>query len=100
MARLKAYKQKLILFPRNTKKPKKGDNPADLSKTETVARSTLALPIVPVDLTIKEIKKGDVPAAVEGGAYRKLREARAEKRYAGAKEKRAAEKADAEASKK
>jgi hypothetical protein len=41
-----------------------------------------------------------MPAPVEGGAYRALREARSSKRYQGAKEKRARDKAEAEADKK
>lgn len=42
-----------------------------------------------------------MPAAIEGGAYRKLRESRSEARYAGARAKRASDKAaEAEASKK
>ena len=49
---------------------------------------------------IKEIKKSDMPAPVEGGAYRALRIARSNKRLAGVREKRAKEKAEAEAAKK
>lgn len=42
-----------------------------------------------------------MPAAIEGGAYRKLRDARSDARFAGAREKRAKDKAaEAEASKK
>jgi large subunit ribosomal protein L13e len=35
-----------------------------------------------------------MPAAIEGGAFRKLRTARSDARYQGAREKRAKEKAD------
>ena len=41
-----------------------------------------------------------MPAPIEGGAYRKLREERSNKRFAGAREKRAREAAEAEAEKK
>lgn len=41
-----------------------------------------------------------MPAAVKGGAYVALRQARAEKRYLGAKQKRARDAAEAEGAKK
>lgn len=100
VARLKAYQQRLILLPRRSNAPKKGDTKTDLSKVEKVSHVSAALPIAPTDIAFKEISKGDMPAAVEGGAYRALREARANKRYQGAREKRAREKAEAEADKK
>lgn len=49
---------------------------------------------------ITEIKKSDMPKAVEGGAYRKLRMARSNQRQQGQREKRAREAAEAEANKK
>lgn len=100
VARLKAYQQRLILLPRRSNAPKKGDTKTDLSKVEKVSHVSAALPIAPTDIAFKEISKGDMPAPVEGGAYRALREARANKRYQGAREKRAREKAEAEADKK
>ena len=61
---------------------------------DTVSRLTHGLPIVHADTAIKEIKKSDLPEPIEGGAYRKLRDARSEARNAGKREKRAKEKAD------
>jgi large subunit ribosomal protein L13e len=60
----------------------------------TITSVKASLPIVNAEAGFTEIKAGDKPSAIEGGAYRKLRDARSEKRYAGKKEKRAREKAD------
>ena len=49
---------------------------------------------------ISEISKDEMPEAVEGGAYRKLREARSEARFVGVREKRAKAKAEEAESKK
>jgi large subunit ribosomal protein L13e len=100
VARLKAYQERLILLPRRSNAPKKGDTKTDLSKVDKVAHVAQAFSIAPTDIAFKEISKGDMPSAVEGGAYKALREARANKRYQGAKEKRARDKAEAEADKK
>merc|ERR1712098_1012546 len=43
---------------------------------------------------VSEIKKSELPTPVEGGAYRKLRDARSEHRNQGKRDKRAKEKAD------
>jgi large subunit ribosomal protein L13e len=98
VARLKEYRARLILFPRKAGKPKKGDSSKDelsAAKDAETARSTMAaLPIVNVKHGISEIKKSEMPAPVEGGAYRKLREARSEARLVGKREKRAKDKAD------
>jgi len=94
--RLKAYRARLILFPRKLGKHKKGD----ASKEEvagvknTVTSVKAALPIANTESGFREIKKGDVPSPIEGGAYKKLREARSEARNLGKREKRAKEKAD------
>lgn len=94
--RLKEYKERLILFPRKLGQHKKGD----ATKEETKAASNLVanvkhgLPIVHATGGFTEIKKGDVPEAIEGGAFRKLRDLRADARNKGAREKRAKEKAD------
>ena len=97
VARLKAYQERLILFPRKAGKPKKGDSPADLTKTETVSKVNATLPIEALASGFSEISKSDLPAPHEGGAYRTLRLARADKRHAGKREKRAKDKAEAEA---
>ncbi|KAK8068971.1 60S ribosomal protein L13 [Apiospora phragmitis] len=101
VARLKAYKERLVVFPRKAGKPKAGDSKeTDLSKDNIVASSAAALPIVPYSQAVTEIKKSDMPKQIEGGAYVKLRQARADKRNQGSRDKRAREKAEAEANKK
>jgi large subunit ribosomal protein L13e len=100
VARLKAYKERLILLPRKSNAPKKGDTKTDLSKVEKASLISAALPIAPTDIAFKEIKKGDMPSPIEGGAYTKLRTARSVARYQGAREKRERDKAEAESAKK
>ena len=100
VARLKAYKERLILLPRKSNAPKKGDTKTDLSKVEKATLISSTLPIAPTDIAFKEISKGDMPAPIEGGAYVKLRQARSAARYQGAREKRERDAAEAEAAKK
>lgn len=99
VARLKAYKERLVVFPRKAGKPKSGDS-KETDVKNIVASSAAALPIVPYSEAVTEIKKSDMPKQVEGGAYVKLRQARADKRNQGARDKRAKDKAEAEANKK
>jgi len=101
VARLKEYMKRLIVLPRKSNKAKKGETSyADMKKTETVPNVAALMPIPAVDMTLREISKKDMPEPIEGGAYMKLRMVRSNARYAGAKAKRAREKADAEAAKK
>ncbi|KAL7622605.1 60S ribosomal protein L13 [Parahypoxylon ruwenzoriense] len=102
VARLKAYKARLIVFPRKgAKHPKAGDSKdIDLSKTETIATVGSALPIAPIAKGFSEIQKSELPKAIEGGAYAKLRKARSDARLKGIRDKRARDKAEAEANKK
>lgn len=100
VARLKAYKDRLIVLPRRSNAPKKGDTKIDLAKVQRVTSVASALPIASVDHAVKEIKKSEMPKPIEGGAYAKLRKARSDARYQGAREKRAREKAEAETAKK
>ncbi|KAF4550812.1 putative 60S ribosomal protein L13 [Elsinoe fawcettii] len=102
--RLKAFKSKLILFPRKTKSPKKGDASAEEVKTAKeggytagVKAVSAALPISN-KLQIKEGKVSDYPS--EEAAYRKLRNARSDARLLGVREKRAKAKADEASAKK
>lgn len=95
--RLKEYMSRLIVFPRKSNNLKKGDSPKEDHKAETLTRLPTT---VPAASGFSEIKKSDVPKPVEGGAYVALRQARANARYAGAREKRARDAADAEAAKK
>lgn len=98
--RLKAYKERLIVFPRKSNNPKKGDTKTNPREVEKATLISNALPIAPTDQAIKEIKKSDMPAPIEGGAYMKLRYVRAIKRSQGARDKREREKAEAETAKK
>ncbi|KAI0011466.1 putative 60S ribosomal protein L13 [Xylariaceae sp. FL0662B] len=102
VARLKAYKARLIVFPRKgAKHPKAGDSKdIDLSKTPIVSNVGSALPFAPIAEGFSEIKKSDLPKAIEGGAYTALRKARSDAKLQGVRDKRAREKAEAEANKK
>ncbi|KHO01613.1 60S ribosomal protein L13 [Metarhizium album ARSEF 1941] len=100
VARLKAYRERLILLPRKSNAPKKGDTKTDLSKVEKAATISSVLPIAPANIAVKEIKKSEMPKPIDGGAYTALRMARSNKRYQGAREKRARDKAEAETAKK
>lgn len=100
VARLKAYKERLVVFPRRSNKPKQGDSKVDLSKTETVRNTSASFPFEQVVAGFSEVSKSDVPKPIEGGAYRKLRDERAAARNQGKKEKRARDAAEAEAAKK
>ncbi|CAD6506370.1 BgTH12-07296 [Blumeria graminis f. sp. triticale] len=94
--RLKTYQSRMILFPRKTSKPKKGDASQEEinSAKNTVSNLRTSIPITTVSGGVSEIKKSEMPEPVEGGAYRKLRDARSEARYSGKREKRAKDKAD------
>lgn len=101
--RLQEYRKRLILFPRRNGKTKNGDASVEdvkaAKKGENTIKSTSeVLPIVNKavfeEASIKSVEATE-------NAYRKLRDVRAEQRYAGAREKRAKAKADeAEAKKK
>ena len=89
--RLKAYKARLVVFPKKGKKPAVPENAA--------AKISTSLPIVAVGPAVTEISKKDVPKS-EGSAYTRLRNARSDARLVGVREKREKEKAEAEAAKK
>jgi len=106
--RLKAYKARLILFPRKSGQHKKLDSSESDVKgisdgsTKTVNKVAGAFAIdagTGSKHGISEVQSGNLPKGEEN-AYRKLRELRAETRYAGARAKRAKAKAEAEDSKK
>ncbi|CCE64043.1 hypothetical protein TPHA_0G02070 [Tetrapisispora phaffii CBS 4417] len=84
--RLKEYQSKIIVFPRKGKAP----------ETEQVLSAAASFPIAqPVtDVETRAVEDNGV------SAYTTLRLARSEKRYRGIREKRAREKAEAEAEKK
>ena len=101
MERLKAYKVRLILFPRKSNKPKKADSgKEDLKHEDTIRSIRHGMRHERVSGGFTEIKKDDMPEPVEGGAYAKLRKHRSDARLVGVREKRSKEKADAEAAKK
>jgi large subunit ribosomal protein L13e len=109
VARLQDYKARLILFPRKSGQFKKLDSsPEDVKAAKaTVAEGKRDGIITRVDATfpitnptaaeaVTEVKRDALPEG-EKAAYRRLREARAEARYRGMREKRARVKADDEA---
>ncbi|KAG0673547.1 60S ribosomal protein L13 [Kluyveromyces marxianus] len=84
--RLKEYQSKIIVFPRKGKAP----------EAEQVLSAAASFPIV------QPVTDSETRAVEDNGesAYRTLRLARSEKRYKGIREKRAKDKAEAEAEKK
>ncbi|KAI9838193.1 MAG: 60S ribosomal protein L13 [Thelocarpon superellum] len=106
-ARLKAYRARLILFPRRAGLHKEGDASAEevkaVQKAEreesgsgAVRRTGAILPISNVTTkegVFREVKKSEMGKGDEA-AYRRLREARSEARLQGVREKRAKTKAD------
>ncbi|KAK2760310.1 60S ribosomal protein L13 [Arachnomyces sp. PD_36] len=101
VARLKAYKARLILFPRRGGQYKKLDSSPEEVKAAKEATDGYvknvhsALPVTNISAAeaVTDIKKGDMPAG-ETAAYTRLREARSEARLVGVREKRAKAKAD------
>ena len=103
MARLKAYRERLILFPRRSGQHKQGDSSkeevgayAKGDKEIEVARKTdYVLPITnqAKEEAIGEVKRSEMPKGTEN-AYRVLRDARSEARLVGVREKRAKAKAE------
>merc|ERR1711977_289992 len=80
--RLKAYRSRVILFPRNSKAPKKGDASAEevkAAKENFVKQANVTFPIEN-KAQIVEGKLSDYPG--EENAYRKLRDVRSEARLA------------------
>jgi large subunit ribosomal protein L13e len=100
VARLKEYKERLILFPRRSAVKKGETAHSELPNLNVVKSLSQALPIPTADKPVSEISKGDMPKPVEGGAYAALRKARSDAKLVGVRERRAKEKAEAEATKK
>lgn len=106
--RLESYKARLILFPRKSGQHKKLDSSESDVKGVSDGSAKLVSKIssafsVPTGTGLahglSEVKSGDLPKGEEA-AYKKLRELRAEQRYAGVREKRQKLKAEAEDAKK
>ncbi|KAK0208078.1 60S ribosomal protein L13, partial [Desarmillaria ectypa] len=93
--RLKAYKTKLVVFPRKAGKPKKGDSSADDLKA-TTTRAAFPLPESYIAEAPRKITKEE--RSFE--AYKTLRIARANARHEGTRKARAAKKEEEEAAKK
>ncbi|KAK9709929.1 60S ribosomal protein L13 [Basidiobolus ranarum] len=94
--RLKAYKAKLIVFPKKASKPKKGDSEA----AELAEAKQLAGSIMPVtQVYTKEKARKVTDEEKNTSAYATLRNVRSEQRYRGIREKRAKLKAEEEAQK-
>jgi len=89
--RLKAYRSRVVVFPKKGKKPAVPEN-----ASATIAA---AVPLPAIAAAVTEIKKSDMPKS-DGSAFAKLRKARSDARLVGVREKRAKEKAEAEQSKK
>jgi len=102
--RLKAYKQRLVLFPRSAKSPKAGEASASDVKAAReaghegkVKQSNTFFPISN-KVVVQEGKVADFES--EEAAFRKLRNARSDARLVGKREKRAKAKEDEAADKK
>jgi large subunit ribosomal protein L13e len=108
VARLKDYKARLILFPRKSGQFKKLDSSAEdvnavkasLAEGKREGIATRVEATFPIDNlsaanAVSEVQRDSMPKGEEG-AYRRLREARAEARNRGQREKRAKAKADEE----
>lgn len=98
--RLKAFRARLILFPRRPGQHKKLDSSKEDIEQNTkegkITRKTgSVLPIANLTRAeaIGEVKRSDMPEGTEN-AYRKLRDARSEARLVGVREKRAKAKAE------
>ncbi len=96
----------MILFPRRSGQHKKLDSSKEELKGAHEHGVKRLGAVLPIDTGLghkhglSEVKKGDMPAGEEGGAYKKLREARSEARLIGVREKRAKAKAEEADSKK
>lgn len=87
VSRLQDYKAKLIVFPGKGKQP--------------AAEQVSTAAVFPIEAVLTKVETKAVSSEAKAfEAYRTLREARSEARYAGIREKRAREKAEAEAEKK
>jgi len=93
--RLKVYKERLIVFPRNAKKPKKGDSTGE----------DLSAPTTRINVSISDPYEHEGARKIteeerEFSAYRTLRNERAIARHEGKRKVREAKKAEEEANKK
>ncbi|KAF2398527.1 60S ribosomal protein L13 [Trichodelitschia bisporula] len=94
--RLKEYAQRVIVFPRRSGKPKKGDASAEEVKAvkegENFVKSNRAALAIANVIKVPSVNPKNEKG--EEGAYRKLRDARSTARFVGVREKREKAKAD------
>lgn len=103
VARLNEYKSKLILFPRKSKAPKKGDASAEeVKEAQQLVRvaNNAAFKIDPIPNKYTVEERAIDAAEKEKNAFRTLRMARADKRNQGKRDKRARLKEEEAAAKK
>ncbi|PXF48011.1 60S ribosomal protein L13-2 [Gracilariopsis chorda] len=94
--RLKEYRSKLILFPKNPAKPKAGEaTKDDLAVAAQLTDKLMPIPSKKPTIEVRTITNEDRAKY----AYRSLRIERTNQKYEGIRKKRAAEKAAAEAEK-
>jgi len=93
--RLKAYLTRLVVITNKSKKTQ-----PKLKEVSPVNNLSTAFAVPATAAAVTEIAKSDMPSPIENGAYRKLRIARSDARFAGRREVRAKVKAEAEANKK
>jgi large subunit ribosomal protein L13e len=97
VARLKAYQSKLIIFPKRSNRPKKGDS----DRAELTQAKQVQGPVIP----IQQIWQQEEPRKITGeekkfNAYATLRKARTDARLVGIREMRRKAKEEEEANKK
>ncbi|KZT55953.1 ribosomal protein L13e [Calocera cornea HHB12733] len=93
--RLAAYKSRLIVFPKKSSKPKKGDSTGEDLKAKT-ERGPIALPLA----FVREEPRAITDEERDFEAFRALRVARSDARNAGKRKMRAQKKEEEEAAKK
>ncbi len=96
VARLVAYKEKLIVFPRKAGKAKKGDASAEQVASATQLKTLLFPVVTPVSTDVAR----KITSAPSLEAYATLRKARSDQRLKGTRDARAKAKAEAEAASK
>ncbi|CAD6584278.1 MAG: 60S ribosomal protein L13 [Cyphobasidiales sp. Tagirdzhanova-0007] len=94
--RLQAYKARLVVFPKNSKKPKKADSTGDELKAEKTRNITAAFPLPTYEA---EKPRAITSEEKEFEAYATLRKERSDARLVGVRAKRVQAKAEAEAAK-
>jgi len=92
--RLKVYRSKLVLFPRDKKHPRKGDSTAEELKQVTQLKGSL-FPVHAPAHHLTTVNKSDISS--KASAFNALRKARANARLIGVRVKRAKKRAEKKA---